>query len=208
MFTLRTMADATALRAALADGSPRVLVVGACFIGAEVAATCHQLGLHATIVEAAETPLVQALGPELAQGCASLHRENGVRLLTGRPVKHLIAGDGRVRGVELADGSRLAADVVVVGPLLQPHPRRAHQDRTLDHRDGATARRDGEPARRADRPAIEGCAVLLVRTVPNSTVCASNSPDIACRMRFPGSSTVTSPTASVSPQCPSVLRGP
>lgn len=121
VFTLRTMADATALRASLGEGSPRVVVVGASFLGAEVAATCHQLGLHVTIVEAADTPLAPALGPELAQECARLHQENGVRLLTGRPVKHLIARDGRVRSVQLADGSRFAADVVVVGIGVRPN---------------------------------------------------------------------------------------
>lgn len=121
VFTLRTMADATALRAALADGPDRVLVVGASFLGAEVAATCHHLGVHVTIVEAADTPLAPALGPELARECASLHQEHGVRLLTGRPVKHLIADDGRVRGAELADRTRLAADVVVVAIGVRPN---------------------------------------------------------------------------------------
>jgi 3-phenylpropionate/trans-cinnamate dioxygenase ferredoxin reductase subunit len=121
VFTLRTLEDAVGLRAALGTGSPRVVVVGASFIGSEVASTCRGLGLQVTVVEAMDIPLAPALGPELAQECTTLHQENGVVLLTGRTVRQLLAADGRVRGVQLADGRQLDADVVVVGIGVRPN---------------------------------------------------------------------------------------
>ncbi|MGW0520353.1 NAD(P)/FAD-dependent oxidoreductase [Crossiella sp. NPDC003009] len=116
---LRTLDDAVALRADLVQGSPRVVVVGAGFIGAEVAASCAALGLHVTIVEAAPLPLAPVLGQEMAAHCLGLHADHGVRLLCGVGVGGLL-GPGRVTGVELADGRRLPADVVVVGIGVRP----------------------------------------------------------------------------------------
>lgn len=121
VFTLRTMGDAIGLRAALSTGSPRVVVVGASFLGSEVASTCRSLGLQVTVVEATDTPLALALGPELAQECTTLHQESGVVLLTGRMVRQLLAADDRVRGVQLVDGRQLDADVVVVGIGVRPN---------------------------------------------------------------------------------------
>jgi 3-phenylpropionate/trans-cinnamate dioxygenase ferredoxin reductase subunit len=121
LFTLRTLEDARALRTALATDSPRVVVVGAGFIGAEVASTCRSLGLQVTIVEAMPEPLAPILGTELAGECSSLHLEHGVRLLVGRPVRRLLADNDRVRGVELADGQEVAAEVVVVGIGVRPN---------------------------------------------------------------------------------------
>ncbi|WP_367325099.1 NAD(P)/FAD-dependent oxidoreductase [Streptomyces sp. HUAS ZL42] len=117
--TLRTLDDAVALRAELLDGLPRVVVIGAGFIGAEVASTAHRLGLHVTVVEALAVPLERQLGREMGLVCSSLHSDHGVRLLCGTGVAGLV-GEGRVTGVRLADGRVLAADIVVVGVGVRP----------------------------------------------------------------------------------------
>ncbi len=122
---LRSLEDADGLRAALVAGAEHVVVVGAGFIGAEVAATCRALDRAVTVVEAAPVPLSTARGPELGAVCAGLHATHGVALLTGVTVVDWItadegAGRRRVRAVELSDGRRLPADVVVVGIGMQP----------------------------------------------------------------------------------------
>ncbi|MFE7955792.1 NAD(P)/FAD-dependent oxidoreductase [Streptomyces sp. NPDC057413] len=117
--TLRTLDDARALRAELLDGLPRVVVIGAGFIGAEVASTAHRLGLHVTVVEALDVPLERQLGRTMGLVCASLHTDHGVRLLTGTGVAGL-SGTDRVTGVRLADGRELPADIVVVGVGVRP----------------------------------------------------------------------------------------
>ncbi|MCC4321904.1 FAD-dependent oxidoreductase [Streptomyces malaysiensis subsp. malaysiensis] len=117
--TLRTLDDATRLRAALRAGAERVVVIGAGFIGAEVASSCAALGLDVTVVEAAPLPLVPQLGEEMARVCAGLHARGGTTLLCGTGVAAL-RGGGRVTGVELADGRVLPADVVVVGVGVRP----------------------------------------------------------------------------------------
>ncbi|MBT1094191.1 NAD(P)/FAD-dependent oxidoreductase [Streptomyces sp. Tu102] len=118
--TLRTLDDAEALRAELLDGSPRVVVIGAGFIGAEVASTARLLGLDVTVVEALDIPLERQLGREMGLVCSSLHNDHGVRLLSGTGVAELV-GTGRVTGVRLVDGRLLPADVVVVGVGVRPN---------------------------------------------------------------------------------------
>ncbi|MHA6765628.1 NAD(P)/FAD-dependent oxidoreductase [Streptacidiphilus sp. PAMC 29251] len=133
--TLRTLDHALALRADLLDGRPRVVVIGAGFIGAEVASSAHALGLDVTVVEAAEVPLERALGRRMGLVCSALHTDHGVRLLCGTGVAGLVgdggapgagratagrATAGRVTGVRLADGRLLPADVVVVGVGVRP----------------------------------------------------------------------------------------
>ncbi len=117
--TLRTLDDAVALRADLRAGRPCVVVVGAGFVGAEVASTARALGLDVTVVEAAEVPLERVLGRAMGLACASLHAEHGVRLLCGTGVAGL-TGEDRVTGVRLTDGRLLPADVVVVGVGVRP----------------------------------------------------------------------------------------
>ena len=129
--TLRTLDDAIALRADLA-GARHLVVVGAGFIGAEIASTARGLdrSLDITVVEALPAPLAGPLGEEMGAVVAALHENNGVRLLCGRGVAALVAssdpspgsepaGSGstapRVSGVRLVDGTLLPADVVVVG---------------------------------------------------------------------------------------------
>ncbi|MCP3801494.1 NAD(P)/FAD-dependent oxidoreductase [Allokutzneria sp. A3M-2-11 16] len=115
--TLRTIEDALTLRADL-ERAERVVVVGAGFIGAEVASACATRGLQVTVVEAAPKPLA-GLGDEMASACAALHTDHGVRLLCGTGVAGL-SGDHRVREVLLRDGSSIEADVVVIGVGVVP----------------------------------------------------------------------------------------
>ncbi len=115
---LRTLEDCLALRAALEKG-PRVLVVGAGFIGAEVAASCRARGLEVTLLEALPLPLGRALGPEIGALYSALHRDHGVDLRCNASVA-AIEGAGRVEAVRLADGTRIPADVVVIGIGVVP----------------------------------------------------------------------------------------
>jgi NADPH-dependent 2,4-dienoyl-CoA reductase/sulfur reductase-like enzyme len=118
IFVLRTVDDALDLRARL-DAQPRVVVVGAGFIGSEVAATCRMRGLAVTVLEALPAPLVRGLGPVLGMVCGELHRDHGVDLRLGVGVA-AIEGEGKVERVRLDDGSTVDADVVVVGVGVAP----------------------------------------------------------------------------------------
>jgi len=116
---LRTADDALALRADLDAGPSRVAVVGAGFIGSEVAATCRERGLEVSVVEALPVPMERILGAEMGAVMADLHRDHGVDVRLGVGVDGLV-GDDRVEGLALADGTTLAADVVVVGIGVVP----------------------------------------------------------------------------------------
>ena len=118
IFVLRTVDDALDLRARL-DARPRVVVIGAGFIGSEVAATCRTRGLEVTVLEALPAPLVRGLGPVLGAVCGELHRDHGVDLRLGVGVA-AIEGDGKVERVRLDDGSTVEADIVVVGVGVAP----------------------------------------------------------------------------------------
>jgi NADPH-dependent 2,4-dienoyl-CoA reductase/sulfur reductase-like enzyme len=109
---LRNLDDGIALRAAL-EQRPRVAIVGAGFIGCEVAQTARKQGLDVTLIDIAPTPMLP-LGPELGEWCAALHRDHGVDLRLGTGVAAL-HGAAQIEAVELTDGSRVAADLVVVG---------------------------------------------------------------------------------------------
>ena len=111
--TLRSLDDAVALRDELLAGG-RLVVIGAGFIGAEVASTARDLGVDVTVIESDPLPLGGVLGPELGAACTALHEDNGVRLITGTAVTGLVGTD-RVQGVRLAGGRSEPADVVVVG---------------------------------------------------------------------------------------------
>jgi len=115
---LRTLADCLALKEEL-DRSPRVAVVGAGFIGAEVAATARQRGLDVDIVEFLPTPLANSLGSAAGSWCAQLHIDHGVRLHCGVAVTGF-QGTDRVEALQLSDGRILPADVVVVGAGVIP----------------------------------------------------------------------------------------
>lgn len=111
--TLRSLDDALTLRDELRPGA-RLVVVGAGFIGAEVASTARGLGVEVTVVEAAPVPLAAVLGERFGAVCARRHADHGVRLIAGVGVAELLAEQGRVRAVRLVDGRQLEAQVVLV----------------------------------------------------------------------------------------------
>ena len=130
--TVRSLDDAAALRADLEPGMA-VAVVGAGFIGAEIASTLHGRGHPVTVIEAAPVPLAAPLGLELGAAVAAVHLANGVPVRCGvgvsgfrvpaRPARggrDRVGGDGRVSGVGLVDGTVVPADVVVVGIGADP----------------------------------------------------------------------------------------
>ncbi|MFF2509112.1 NAD(P)/FAD-dependent oxidoreductase [Streptomyces sp. NPDC058067] len=121
VLTLRGLADAEDLRLRL-SGPPRsVVVVGAGFIGLEVAATARGLGHEVTVVEAQPRALARALTPQMSDRVVAEHRAQGVRVLLGREVSALYGdAEGRVQVMELGDGERIAADLVVVGVGVLP----------------------------------------------------------------------------------------
>ncbi|GAA1210197.1 NAD(P)/FAD-dependent oxidoreductase [Prauserella alba] len=117
--TLRTLDDARALRSELVPGA-RLVVIGAGFIGAEIASTAAALGCEVDVVEAADVPLQRPLGAEMGAVCGRLHARNGARLHVGTGLAELV-GETRVTAVRLTDGRELPADVVVVGIGAQPN---------------------------------------------------------------------------------------
>jgi NADPH-dependent 2,4-dienoyl-CoA reductase/sulfur reductase-like enzyme len=110
---LRTVDDALALRSEIA-GARRAVVIGAGFIGCEVAASLHTRGLDVTVVEPALAPLAVALGEQVGAMVGRIHADRGVRIRTGIGVSDIL-GEDRVTGVTLADGTELPADIVVLG---------------------------------------------------------------------------------------------
>lgn len=123
VLALRTLDDAVALRSFLdaAENNARVCVIGAGFIGAEVAATCRGRGVAVTVLEAQEQPMIRGLGSELGAVCAQLHREHGVDLRLGVSIVAVEDdGTGTVRRVRLANGDAIECDVLVVGIGVVP----------------------------------------------------------------------------------------
>jgi NADPH-dependent 2,4-dienoyl-CoA reductase/sulfur reductase-like enzyme len=114
VFTIRTRDDAGRLQAALAASPRRVLIIGAGFIGSEMASVCRELGLDVTVAERADAPLIGALGGVIGTVAAEMQRDHGVDLRTGVSVEKL-EGDagGHVRRARLSDGSTLDVDVMV-----------------------------------------------------------------------------------------------
>jgi 3-phenylpropionate/trans-cinnamate dioxygenase ferredoxin reductase component len=118
VYYLRDLADADRLRAAITVAA-RVVVIGAGWIGCEVAASARQLGAEVALVEAAPVPLGRVLGEELGRFYADLHAERGVELHLGVGVDSF-GGAERVEEVRLADGRRIGCDLVVVGVGVAP----------------------------------------------------------------------------------------
>jgi len=123
---LRSAHDSDRLKAAFGAAS-RVAVIGGGWIGLETAAAARSAGAEVTVLEAAELPLLRVLGREVAEVFASLHRDNGVDLRTGVQVAEITGAGGRADGVLLGDGSRVPADVVVVGIGITPNTQLAAQ---------------------------------------------------------------------------------
>ncbi len=120
VLTLRSLRDSQAVRDALKPGT-RLLLVGAGFIGAEVGASARQLGKDVLMVESAPVPLARALGAEVGEVYASIHRARGVDVRTGTTVKEWHSYGGRVTGVTLSDGRREEVDVVLIAIGIDPN---------------------------------------------------------------------------------------
>ncbi|MDQ3998514.1 MAG: FAD-dependent oxidoreductase [Gemmatimonadota bacterium] len=115
---LRDFADADAIAARLERGG-HLVVIGAGWIGSEVAASARQKGLDVTLVERADVPLEQVLGPEVGAIYAQIHRDQGVDLLTGAALE-AFEGSERVERVKLNGGRAIDTDFVVVGVGVAP----------------------------------------------------------------------------------------
>jgi 3-phenylpropionate/trans-cinnamate dioxygenase ferredoxin reductase subunit len=116
---LRGIADVDGIRTAVSKGA-RVVIVGAGYIGLEVAAVCRQLGLDVTVVEMADRVMSRVVSPEVSDFYQRTHRSHGVRLLLSAGLS-AFGGDSRVRSVITSDGQTLAADFVVVGVGILPN---------------------------------------------------------------------------------------
>jgi NADPH-dependent 2,4-dienoyl-CoA reductase/sulfur reductase-like enzyme len=121
---LRTVADTDGLRGSLVPGA-RLAIVGAGFIGQEVAATARRLGVEVTLIEAAEVPLAHVLGARLGSWFADLHRAEGVRLELGVSVAEALpaVAGAPVSSLVLSDGRVVDADAVLVGVGVAPETR-------------------------------------------------------------------------------------
>lgn len=120
VYTLRTIKDARMLREGLVPGT-HLVVVGGGFVGAEVASTAIDLGVHVTMLEALATPFERTLGPILGRLLADRYRAKGVDLRVRTGAAGFGAGpDGAVRSVRLTDGSEIRCDVALVGIGVEP----------------------------------------------------------------------------------------
>lgn len=117
---LRTLEDSLALREAF-GADQHIVVVGAGWIGLEVAAAARTAGSTVTVIESLELPLVRVLGPEIATAFAALHRAHGVDLRLGATIESFTRADAGRTVVQLDDGSRVTADLVVVGIGVAPN---------------------------------------------------------------------------------------
>ena len=116
---LRSVADAERLREELRPGA-RVVVLGAGFVGLEVAATARALACAVTVVETGDRVLGRVAGPEVAAHVTAHHRDLGIDILLGMQARHACSEAGRITGVALSDSTLIEADVVVVGIGAEP----------------------------------------------------------------------------------------
>jgi 3-phenylpropionate/trans-cinnamate dioxygenase ferredoxin reductase component len=145
---LRKVGDSDRIRDAFATAS-RVLIIGAGWIGLEVAAAARAAGVDVTMLEASEMPLLKVLGPQVAPVFAGLHREHGVDLRVGVRVAEITVSGGKATGARLADGTRIGADAVIVGIGAAPNTGLA-EAAGLDVRDGVVT----DASLRSSDPAI------------------------------------------------------
>ncbi len=120
VFTLRSLRDSKAIRQALERAS-RVLLIGAGFIGAEGGASARQLGKEVLMIEALPVPLSRALGPEVGEIYATIHRAKGVDVRTGTKVETWHTTGSHVVGVTLSDGRREEADLILEAVGIEPN---------------------------------------------------------------------------------------
>ena len=131
---LRKYDDASNLNTALLEGSS-LAVIGAGWIGLEVAASARERNIDVTVVESAKAPLMGALGEEVGNVFATLHREHGVDLRLEAEVKEITTTDGKATGLKLGDGSTVNADRVLVAVGARPNIEIA-EDAGLSTKDG------------------------------------------------------------------------
>lgn len=112
--SVRTLSDVAAMQTQL-DGAKNVVIIGGGYIGLEAGAVLRTLGLEVTVVEALDRLLARVTSPVVSDHVLELHRRHGVEVILGTGVTSLLTVDGRVTEVELSDGRRLPADIVVVG---------------------------------------------------------------------------------------------
>jgi NADPH-dependent 2,4-dienoyl-CoA reductase/sulfur reductase-like enzyme len=117
--TLRNHGDSDAIRETFGEGRSLV-IVGAGWIGLEVASAARNAGTGVTVVESAEQPLLAVLGPDIAPVFADLHRAHGVDLRLGANITEILTKDGTATGVRLEDGSEISGDAVLLGIGARP----------------------------------------------------------------------------------------
>jgi 3-phenylpropionate/trans-cinnamate dioxygenase ferredoxin reductase subunit len=120
VYYLRTLDDAGALKTALA-AAKRAVVIGAGFIGLEVAAVAAKSGVAVTVMEVADRPMARALSPAMAAIFAREHAKSGVRFMFNSQVLHIEGDASGVIGVETVEHERVPADVVIIGIGVQPN---------------------------------------------------------------------------------------
>ena len=120
VLTLRSLQDDQVLREAIL-GASRLVIIGAGFIGAEVAASSRQLGKEVVLVETAAVPLERALGRDVGEIYAGIHRSHGVEVRLGTTVQRWHVDGDRVSGVTLSDGTREEADLVLLAVGIAPN---------------------------------------------------------------------------------------
>ncbi len=118
---VRTYEDGLQLAQALSGAPKRVVVIGAGFIGAEVASSARSLGHDVTVLETLSVPLSPVLGEELGSLCAAMHERNGTKLSTGVSISSIDATGEGVATVVLGDGTSHLADVLVIGIGVVPN---------------------------------------------------------------------------------------
>jgi 3-phenylpropionate/trans-cinnamate dioxygenase ferredoxin reductase subunit len=172
---LRTLAEAEVVRAKL-DRARSVLVVGAGFIGLEFAAAARKRGLHVTVLEAADRPMVRALSPVMAEHVADVHRGMGTRLRLGEAVAAFTGRRGRVTGAVSTTGAEYRADLVLMGIGVVPRTELA-ADAALPVADGVIVDenlRTADPAVYAvgdcaSHPGVHAGIRIRLESVQNAT---------------------------------------
>ena len=131
---LRDVEDCERLKRVL-DEASRLIVIGAGWIGLEVAAAARIRGVSAVVAEQEQLPLLDVLGPEVAEVFAGLHREHGVEFHFGARAEEILTSGDRAVGVRLSDGTRLNGDAVLVAAGVRPNTQLAEQAQ-LEVQDG------------------------------------------------------------------------
>ncbi len=117
---LRGLADVDGLRPHVRDGQ-KLVIIGAGYIGLEAAAVACQLGAEVTVLEMAPRVLARVTSPVMSEFYTRLHEQKGVKVLTGAQTQEILGQDGHVSAVRLADGTRLSADLVLIGIGILPN---------------------------------------------------------------------------------------